>query len=335
MKAVRIDAPGVAERLGVVDIDRPTVAPGEVLVRVAVAGVNFADTMQRRDAYFAPVAFPFVPGVEVGGTVEALGDGVDGFRIGDRIAGVILGGGGGYAQFAALKAVHAAQVPDGLDLERATGVLNQGLTAQGLLETAPEVARGASVLVTAAGGGVGGLLVQLARLGGAATVVAAASDVAKLAAFAASDVAVVSYAADGWAREVRAATSGRGIGVAFDGVGGTLRAALPRLMAARGRIVFYGAASGATGIDDGVLTQILGKCLSLTGYSIYTSIQEDPAWLRKTLGRLFELVARKQLRVPIHPPFDLARAAEAHRAIESRSTVGKILIRVAETPKEA
>jgi NADPH2:quinone reductase len=328
MKAIRVDAPGGVERLRLVDAPIPTPGEGELLVQVAVAGVNFADTMLRRDAYFTSQAFPFVPGVEIGGTVAATGPGVTAFEVGNRVAGVILGGGGGYAEYCVASAAHCARVPAGLGFDQAVAALNQGLTAQGLLDTAPEVARGAGVLVTAAGGGVGGLLLQLARLGGAGPLFAAASDVAKLGLAGSLGASLVSYAGDGWPRQVRAMTGGRGVDVVFDGVGGRVREAAPRAVAPTGRIVFFGAASGTMGVTDAMLTLILGRNISLTGYSIHTSIAQDPAWLARTLVRIWALVLAGELKTPINPPYPLARAGEAQAAIESRAATGKILIAV-------
>ena len=185
------------------------------------------------------------------------------------------------------------------------------------------------MLVTAAGGGVGGMLLQLARLGGAGAIIGAASEVEKIGLAAGVDAKTVSYAKEDWPKDVRVLTDGRGVDVVLDAIGGGVRAASVKVTASRGRIVYYGAASGSQGITDAVLTQMLGKNISLTGYSIYTSILENPQWLAKTLDRLFALAASGQLQTPIHPTFDFADAASAHAALEARTTTGKVLIRIA------
>ena len=321
MKAIRAATSGPPEVLRLIDLPDPRPGPGQILVRVAVAGVNFADTMLRRNAYFVPVSFPLVPGVEVAGHVEAVGAGVTGWKPGDRIAGIRLDSGGGYAELALLEAGLAAPVPSVLDLEIATAVLNQGLTAQGLIETALEIRSGGTVLVTAAGGGVGGLLVQLAWLAGADLVIAAAGSAGKLP-------DGVNYAEAGWQDMVRSRTGRSGVKVVFDAIGGTVRADAIRLLAPGGRLVFYGAASGSSGIDDAALTQLLARSASLTGYAIHNSIRADPAWLPRTLERLFDQAVSGALRTPIHPPYRLIDAGLAHAAVEARTTRGKVLLTI-------
>lgn len=326
MKAVIADRAGGPDVLRIVDLPMPTPSAGQLLVHVAVAGVNFADTMLRRDAYFLPATFPFLPGVEVAGVVESIGDAVDGWSVGERIAGIRLDGGGGYAEYALLDAALAARVPDDLDLNRAVAVLNQGLTAQGLVESAPEIKDGGTALVTAAAGGVGGLLVQLASSAGAALVVAAAGRIDKLT----GHTPAIGYDDPQWPKALRGLVGEAGVDVAFDAVGGQVRAAAVRTLAPRGRLIFYGAASGSSGIDEQVITQLLGRSASLTGYSIYTSIREDGKWATRTLERLFGLTASGRIATPIHPPFALADAASAHTAIESRAVRGKVLLKIGE-----
>ena len=326
MKAVTADRAGGPEVLRAVDLPVPEPGRGQLLVRVAVAGVNFADTMLRRDAYFIPATFPFLPGVEVAGVVERAGDGVEGWSVGERIAGIRLDGGGGYAEYVLLDTALIARVPDDLDLERAVAVLNQGLTAQGLVESAPEIRSGATVLVTAAAGGVGGLLVQLASNAGARLVVAAAGRVEKLP----GGSPGIGYDDPQWPKALRGLVGEVGVDVVFDAVGGQVRAAAVRTLASRGRLIFYGAASGSSGVDEQVMTQLLGRSASLTGYSIYTSIREDGAWATRTLERLFDLTASGRIATPIHPPFALADAASAHAAMESRAVQGKVLLKVGE-----
>ena len=320
MKVIEAAHAGRPEVLQLVERPKPVPGPGQLLVQVGVAGVNFADTKLRKDAYFVPAKFPFVPGVEVAGRVAGLGSGVTGWHVGDRVAGIRLDSGGGYAEFATLDVHLAVAVPDALDFQRAVAVLNQGLTAQGLVETAPEITGGASVLVTAAAGGVGGLLVQLARLAGARMVIAAAGNTSKL-----SDGAI-SYADADWPTAVRDRLGSAGVDVVMDAVGGGVRQAALRILAPRGRLIFYGSASGSSGIDDAALTQLLARSASLTGFAIHTPIRENSAWLARTLARLFALVANGQLLAPVHPAFVLADAAAAHAALESRSTTGKVLL---------
>jgi len=315
-----------AEGLRPTELPKPVPAADEVLVKVAIAGVNFADTMQRRDRYFLPVRFPFIPGEELAGTIETVGDSVRDWKKGDRIAGLRMGGGGAYAQYATLSVNYAARIPDDLEFALATAVLNQGLTAQGIVESMPEISKGASVLVTAAAGGVGGLLLQLLKRAGAGTIVAAAGDTTKLEFAAKNGAKTVSYNVPDWARTVRTHNGGRGVDVAIDAIGGEVRHGLLASIAPRGRLLFYGAASGSMGIDETSLIQLLGKNLSLTGYSIFTSMREDTGWLARTSAELFALVARGVLHIPKPTTFSMKQAPDAHKAIESRQTQGKVLI---------
>jgi NADPH2:quinone reductase len=331
MRAIVVAAAGGPDQLRLAELPAPRPGPGEIQVAVRYAGVNFADTMLRRDAYFIPARFPMVPGVEVAGYVSGVGPQVSGWRDGERIAGVRLDGAGGYAEYTLLDASCAARVPEGLALDRAAALLNQGLTAQGLIEAAPEIGRGASVLVTAAGGGVGGLVLQLARRAGAGRILAAASDPSKIDLAGKLDAVLLDYGDPEWGRAARMASDGGGVDVFIDGVGGEVRATAPRVVAVGGRILFYGAASGASGVDERVLAQVMGKNQSLTGFSVVAAINRDRSWLGRTLEGLFALAMADELAIPINPPIPLARAAEAHAMIEGRGSRGKILLQIQTT----
>ncbi|WP_437758419.1 quinone oxidoreductase family protein [Sorangium sp. So ce1389] len=329
MKAIQIVSPGSVEQLRLIDVPTPKPGPGEVLVRVHAAGVNYMDLLQRAGVYPAPVTYPFVPGVEVAGVVEAVGPGVDDLARGARVAG-LRASGGGYAEYATLPAQRAARLPDGIGYAEATALLVQGLTAQGLVESAPEVQRGASVLITAAAGGVGALLIQLAKRAGAGKVIAAASSEDKLALARSLGADVgVNYAEAGWVARVREATGGRGADVVFDAVGGELRAASMEGLAPRGRVVIYGAASGSLGITEAVVSGLPVKNHSISGFSLYVPLAEEPAWVSSTLATLFKLALAGSLRTPVHAPFALAHAAEAHAAMGGRNTTGKVVLTVA------
>ncbi|AUX41712.1 alcohol dehydrogenase [Sorangium cellulosum] len=329
MKAVQIVSPGSVEQLRLVEVPTPKPGPGEVLVRVHAAGVNYMDLRQRSGAYPTPVAYPFVPGVEVAGVVEAVGPGVDDLPRGARVAGLRVSG-GGYAEYTTLPAQGTARLPDGIGYAESTALLVQGLTAQGLVESAPEIQRGASVLITAAAGGVGALLIQLAKRAGAGKVIAAASsdDKLALARSLGADVGV-NYAKAGWVDHVLEATGGRGAEVIFDAVGGELRAASMEGLASRGRIVIYGSASGSLGITDAEIGKLPAKNHSISGYSLYVPLAEEPAWIPSTLATLFKLALAGHLRTPVHPPFALEHAAEAHAAMGGRNTTGKVVLSVA------
>ena len=222
MKAIRVHEPGGPEVLRPEEVDVPTPGPREVLIKVWVAGVNYADTATRRGMVFGPhrAIFPVTPGFEVAGTVAGLGEGVEGLAEGARVAAVLDSG--GYAEYAVAPAGSVVEVPEGVDLRSATAaLLVQGITAYGVLHDAAGFREGESVLVQAAAGGVGSLAVRLARLADAGTIVGTAGSAEKreLVRTLGAD-RVVDYGREGWTDEVLEATGGRGVDVVLESVGG-------------------------------------------------------------------------------------------------------------------
>ncbi|MFD1720593.1 quinone oxidoreductase family protein [Amnibacterium endophyticum] len=318
MRVVRVERTGGPEVLLPAEEDVPTPGEGELLVELAATGVNFVDVYRRSGAY--PIDLPHVPGTEGAGRVAAVGPGVTGFRAGDAVA--TAEGRRTYAGSAIVPAAAAAHVPAGVDLETAAALPLQGLTAHYLVTSVHAVADGTTLLVHAGAGGVGLLLIQLAKARGA-TVLATVggAEKAELARGAGADV-VLDY--DGFADRVRERTGGRGVDVVYDGVGaatweGSLAALRPR-----GLLALFGAASGPVPpIDPAALQR--GGSLVLTRPTMGDFLQtpEERSW---RYGELFDALASGALDVRIGARFPLDEAADAHRALEGRRTTGKVLL---------
>ncbi len=241
MRAVQVTKAGGPDVLEVVDVDDPAPGPGEVLVDVAAAGVNYIDTYQREGIY--PMETPYVAGMEGAGRVAALGDGVEGVAVGDRIAWAETLG--SYAERVAVPWAKAVPVPDGVDDEQAVGALLQGMTAHFLVTDTYPVRSGDTVLVHAAAGGVGLLLVQLATAKGARVIATVSTAEKEELARAAGAAEVIRYTeVDDLAAEVRSLTGGEGVAAAFDSVGKTTFDASLASLRRRGMLVLFGAASG-------------------------------------------------------------------------------------------
>ena len=321
MKAIRMHATGGPEVLALDEIETPTPAAGEVLIKIAAAGVNYADLMQRQGTYPLPHDPPVVLGVEAAGTVAALGSGVSGPPVGTRVVAFVVGG---YAEYAVAAAERVVPLPDALDAARATALLVQGLTAHGLLRGAARLAPGETVLVHAAAGGFGSLAVQLARLLGAGTVIGTAGASAKVAR--ARELGAdhaLSYAEEDWDARVREVTGGRGVDVILDAVGGAVGARSLGLLAPFGRLVAFGASGGEP-------TPLVGQQLIPLNQAVvgYTLQGQPPAQLAAATAALLGYVAASRLRIDIGDAFPLAEAAAAHRAIAARQTTGKVTLSV-------
>ncbi len=327
MKAVQFRRFGGPEVLELVEAPAPMPGPREVRLRVHAAGVNLSDTLLRQDRYAVTPELPFVPGTEVTGVIEAVGEDVMHLEPGMRAAAALFATpapAGGYAEQVVVDADYVVPLPDGLGFEEATALMVQGLTALHLVRFAPPA--GKTVLVSAAAGGVGSLLVQLAKRAGATQVIAAASSARKLA-FARSlgADAGVDYTADGWTDALRTATGGRGPDLVYESVGGDVTMQALAALAPEGRLVIYGALNiqrFALGVPE--LLGLIFRNQSVSGFAVAPLL--TPALLREGLAELFALAGRGELVVTVGERFPLARAAEAHRALEGRGTTGKVVL---------
>lgn len=320
MKAVRIHEFGKEDVLRCEEIDMPQPGPGEALVRLGAIGVNYIDTYQRSGVY--PVQLPFIPGMEGGGVVEAVGDGVTAVSSGDRVAFAMHSG--AYADNIVVPAWKLVRVPDEISIETAAAVILQGMTAHYLSHSTYPIKKGDLVLIHAAAGGTGLLLVQVAKLCGA-TVFGTTSTEEK-AALAKDNGAgeVILYTEKDFEAEVLRLTDGRGVDVVYDSVGKATFEKSMNCLRPRGYMVLFGAASGPVRPFD---PQILNRkgSLFLTRPSLghYTATA-DEIGLRS--NALFTWISTGELQVRIDQTYPLADAAAAHRYIEGRKTKGKILL---------
>lgn len=320
MRAVRVHQTGGPEVLRVDEIEEPEPGEGEVCVRVAAAGVNFIDTYHRSGAY--PLPLPFVPGQEAAGTVSSIGPGVEGLNEGDRVA--FAGSPGAYADAVVVRGDRLVRVPDGVELDQAAALMLQGMTAHYLATSTFPLESGHRALIHAAAGGVGLLLVQVAKRRGA-TVIATVStaEKAELAAGAGADE-IIRYTEADFAAEVGRLTEGRGVDVVFDSVGADTFDASLRCLRPRGMLVLFGQSSGAVPpVDLQRLAE--GGSLFATRPTLAHHITER-AQLERRAGDVLNWVAAGELEVRIGERHPLAEAATAHERLEARLTAGKVLL---------
>ena len=319
MKAIRVERTGGPEALRLTDVPSPVPAEGQVRVRVEAAGLNFIDVYQRTGLY--PVPLPATPGLEGAGTVLALGPDVKGLAIGDRVAWANAPG--SYAEEVVAPVERLVKVPAGVDGRAAAAVLLQGMTAHYLVETVYPLEPGDACLVHAAAGGVGLLLVQMAKRKGArvfATV--STEEKATLARRAGAD-SVILYTQQDFAAEVNRLTGGRGVEVVYDSVGQSTFDKGFECLALRGTMALFGQSSG---VVPPVSPSVLAKgSFFLTRPTLF-HYTADRASLERRAGDVLGQVAAGELEVRIGRTFPLAAAAEAHRALEGRQTTGKVLL---------
>lgn len=323
MRVVRFYEYGGPEVLRLEDAPVPEPGPGEALVKVAAAGVNYADTRRRLGAYVEPTPLPWVVGSEIAGTVAKLGpDAQTGAQEGQRV--MALTAGGGYAEYALVSARALLPIPPQLSFVQAAALPLQGLTAYYLLTLSGRLAPGESVLVHAAAGGVGTLAVQMAKLLGAGKVIATASTPAKLE-FACSlgADAQIDYTKEDVVAGVRAATNGKGADIILDGVGGAVFEGSLRCLAAGGRLVVYGLASGQPVEFNPV--RLMRRNQSVIGFYL-GHLMAQPEQLRPAMEAIAGWLAEEKLRLMVGHVFPLEDAARAHRQLEARETTGKIVL---------
>ncbi len=322
MRVVRFYEYGGPEVLRLEDAPVPEPGPGEALVRVAAAGVNYADTRRRLGIYVEPTPLPWVVGSEIAGTVAKLGPDVTGVQEGQRVMALLAGG--GYADYAVVSARALLPIPPTLSFTQAAALPLQGLTAYYLLKLSGRLEPGESVLVHAAAGGVGTLAVQMAKLLGAGKVIATASTPAKLE-FACSlgaDVQI-DYTSEDMVAAVRAATNNQGADIILDAVGGAVFEQSLRCLASFGRLVVYGLASGQAVECNPV--RLMRRNQSVVGFYL-GQLMARPEQLRPAVQEIAGWLAEEKLRLMIGHIFPLEEAASAHRQMEARATTGKIVL---------
>lgn len=329
MRAIAIDRFGGPEVLSACDVDVPSPGTGDVRVQLACAGINYIDVYMRNGAYARSETYrtplPMVPGMEGAGTVDAVGPAVEGFSIGQRVAWCIVRG--AYAEYAVVPAWRLVPVPDGVPLDIACALMLQGSTAHYLTHSAWRVRAGDVCVVHAGAGGVGQLLIQLAKLRGA-TVIATVGSPAKVAiARACGADHTIRYRDTDFRAAVLRLTNGRGADVVYDSVGRDTVHASIRSLRKRGLCVMFGASSGQ-------VEAIAPLELAEAGSVFFTrphlaDYLQDATEIRARAQDLFGALSGGSLRVTIDRVFPLADAAGAHRVLEARQSRGKLLLAIA------
>jgi NADPH2:quinone reductase len=323
MRAVQFDRFGPPEVMQLVDLPVPEPGPGEVLLRVHAAGVNFFEVLMRADRYAVTPELPMRPGVEVAGVVEGVGQGGDPALLGARVAVplFVAGRAGGYAEFVAVDAASIVHLPEAIHYEDAAALMVPGLTALHMVRRSPP--EGKVVLVDAAAGGVGSLLLQLAKSNGAAMVIAAAGSAEKraLTLSLGADLAV-DYTEAGWQDALRARAGGRGADIIYEMVGGEVAKASLDALAPCGELVL--AAMGRFSLERADIEAMLGRNQSLKGFSLLPLLSGEE--VRRDLAGLFDLAAAGALTIVQGGRFPLDQAAQAHRALEERRVSGKVVL---------
>jgi NADPH2:quinone reductase len=320
MKAIRVHAAGGPEALLYEDVPEPTPGAGEVLVRLEAIGVNYIDIYHRTGLYARPL--PFVPGTEGAGVVAGVGPGVAEPRMGDRVA--FAGVPGAYAQAVVGAAARLVNVPGGVDTRTAAAAMLQGMTAHYLVHSTYPLHAGEWALVHAAAGGLGLLLIQMAKQIGAQVIGTVSTEAKAALARAAGADHVILYTQQDFVAETRRLTDTRGVHVVYDSVGKTTFEGSLNVLAPRGYLVLCGQSSGpAPMLDPQVLNAKGSVFLTRPTLAHYTATREE---LLQRTGDLLTWIQTGRLRVRIDREVPLAQAAEAHRLLESRQTSGKVLL---------
>ena len=330
MHAIMFRRQGGPEVLESVDVPRPAPGPGEALVRVTAAALNYSDVMRRRgDSYPFPTPLPFMPGSEMAGIVEALGEGVAAPAIGTRVFGAT--GAGCHAEYVVAPAAQLHAIPPGLDDGQAAGLIVAGGTAALLLREAARLQQGESIFIPAATGGVGSYAVPLARMMGAPRVIAGVGDAAKRqAALALGASDVIDTSAPDWPAALLAATGGQGVDVLLEMQGGQALEAGLAALAPFGRAIVFGKANmREAALGAAAQARLLydpARNQSVQGFNLGGYIFQRPAALGAAMGALLGGMMQGQVIPPRVTAMPLASAADAHRLLESRAVIGKLVL---------
>jgi NADPH:quinone reductase len=328
MRAIRIHRFGGPEVIELNDVAAPEPKPGQVLVKMAYAGVNFSDIYRRGGDYANSLTYatplPYILGVEGSGTVAALGGGGSGFAVGDRVA--YTRNSGSYAEYSVAPADRLAHVPDGVSLEVAAAIMTHGMTAH-YLSTEFGLKNGDTALVHAGAGGVGQMLIQMLKMRGVRVIATVGTDAkADIARKRGADEVVV-YTKENFSERTRQLTAGRGVDVVFDSVGkDTLHGSLHSLRR-RGTCVLFGHSSGLVkNFEPMELAEAGSVLLTRTHMEHFVATPDEFA---RRANEVMKWVADGTLRVTVQQVFDLADAGKAHAVLENRGTVGKLLLKIA------
>ena len=320
MRAIRLSKTGGPDVLELVEVETPPPGPGQILVRHEAIGINFIDTYQRSGLY--PIKLPSGLGSEAAGVVEAVGEGVTRFKVGDLAA--YAGAPGAYAEANVVRADRAVKVPPGIDARTAAAALLKGMTVEFLIRRLHRVEGGETILAHAAAGGVGQIMVQWAKALGAVVIGTVGSEAKAARARELGADHVILYHEQDVAAEVRRITDGKGVPVAYDSVGKDTFEGTLKSLARRGLFVSFGNSSGPP-------PPIEARQLMLNGSLFFTrptmgDYQTTTEELDASAAAVFEMIGSGKVKIEIGQTFPLAEARKAHEALESRATIGASLL---------
>ncbi|KPV45093.1 quinone oxidoreductase family protein [Alicyclobacillus ferrooxydans] len=324
MKAIVVSEFGAPEVLQYQDVSIPAAGAREVLIRVKSTSVNFADIKARYGNYHNGAKPPFIPGLDVAGTVEAIGSDVTGFTVGQRV--IAFPNSGSYAEYAVASEQLTFALPDSLNFSEAAACPTVAFTSYKLLTEVGRLAPSETVLVHAAAGGIGTTVIQMAKALGAGRIIGTVSSPEKITAAREAGADVVICYSDTFDESVRELTNGQGVDLVLDSIGSWVSEKSMNCLADYGRLVNFSNPSGEGGKI--LTTDLHSSCRSVLGYSLGTTLRKRPQALQDTAQDVLRLLAQGTVKMNIGERFALHDAAKAHRWMESRQSTGKILLDV-------
>ena len=324
MKAIVIEKFGGPEVLTLKDIDIPSIEAGQVLIRTAAAGLNFADIKTRKGEMHGASTPPVIPGLDVAGTIEAVGSGVTALKKGDRV--IAFPQNGSYAEYTVADESLTFPIPDNLDFDTAAASPLVTFTTYNLLKPVARMVEGETVLIHAAAGGIGTTAIQMAKAFGAKKVIGTVGSDEKIpVAQKLGADAVINYREGGFAEAIKEATGGKGADIILDSVGGDVFSESLECLAMYGRLVNFNSSSGTTGTVD--TKQLHSSCRAVLGFSIATTIKQRPEILKETAKEVLPMIGEGKIKLVISAAYPLGDARKAHELIESRKSIGKIILK--------
>lgn len=325
MKAIVVTDYGTPEVMQYIDVERPIAKTNQVLIRTVATSVNFADVKARYGNKNGGNCPPFIPGLDVAGVIEEVGDEVQNLKVGQRV--IAFPQNGSYAEYVVANETLTFVIPDGLDFEVAAVCPIVSFTAYKLLADVGRLVPGETVLIHAAAGGVGTTASQLAKILGASRVIGTVGNESKThTALDAGCDHVICYETDDFPTKVNDITEGHGVDVVLDSIAGSVSEKSLQCLAKYGRLVHFGNSSGEVGHFQ--TKDLHSSCRAVLGFSLGTTRKERPYLLRDTAAHVFRYLMDGRLKIKVGHRFKLEYSADAHRVVESRNSVGKVLLTV-------
>lgn len=324
MQHVQIQAYGGPEVLQLIESPRPRPAEGKLLLKVQATGVNFSDVLRRRNTYFMPTPLPYTLGSEAVGEIVSMGSAVEGdFQLGQRVL-AILPAGGGYAEYLVASPQYCIPLPPQIEAAAATALFVQGSTAHLILHQVAPPLNDQTILIHAGAGGVGSLLVQLAKRAGAKVIATASNEAKRNFAQAIGADLTIDYTQDGWPQRVIEANGGEKVDLVLEMIGGKIYTQSFACLRQGGKMIVYGSASGEKGIMHA--EHFVDESQQLLSFNLAHFIQHRPRDWQASLGKMVRLLAEGKIQVQTAHTYPLRDVQKAHAALENRKTTGKVVL---------